>query len=254
MLRNIHYRLTRLDAYRSFSRQQIRRLKKMLGCPDPWADLVPLLRAHPEAQYLDIGAHAGATIERICDECQNVVHGFEPTPASFQLLQEKYGGCPQVRLWNLACSNETGTSRIFLNNNSQTNSLLDNSDGNQRYFPQDTAHMGSVEISTIRLDDWLEDSQVGPKVPLVVKCDVQGAEMKVIEGGRQTLQNRCLAFYSEVQLVGMYENQATFHQVNQTLTDELGFVLKEIYPCLHDQTGRALQCDVLWVKPSVLKT
>jgi hypothetical protein len=29
-------------------------------------------------------------------------------------------------------------------------------------------------------------------------------------------------------------------------------VLKNIYPCLHDKAGRAVQMDALWVKPELL--
>lgn len=250
MLRDLHYSLTRFAKYRSHSRRMIRYLKNFLGCPDPWEYILRLLREHPDAIYLDIGAHVGATIERIADECDNLIHGFEPTPDSFQKLQTRFSGSKQVHIWNVACSNRTGKSYIFLNSNSQTNSLLDNNVGNQKSFPIDTIHTGQLEIPTVTLDDWLKEVSIDKNRPIIVKCDVQGAELKVIEGALAALKNQCLAFYSEIQLIDMYAEQATFAQVNQTLTEGLGFVIKDIYPCLHDASGKALQCDIMWAKPS----
>lgn len=39
---------------------------------------------------------------------------------------------------------------------------------------------------------------------------------------------------------------------NQTMVEELGFALFDIYPCSKDESGRAAFTDVMWAKPVAL--
>lgn len=252
MLRALHYRLTKNSLYRVTSRRLIRRLRQGLGTPEPWGALIALLARYPESVYLDIGAHNGDTIQRVRDECRNPIHGFEPTPKIYQDLLKRFQNYPNITLWNSACSDTDGQATFFLNNNSQTNSLFDNAIGNSSYFQSATAHKGQTKVSTLRIDTWVKEHLSPPNIPLIIKCDVQGAEQLLISGARETLNSRCLAFYSEVQLAEMYADQSSYCEINDLLTKQLGFVIKDIYPCLHDTSGRAVQFDVLWIKPSVL--
>jgi hypothetical protein len=86
------------------------------------------------------------------------------------------------------------------------------------------------------------------QTPFVMKCDVQGAEGLVITGGKESIKRQCLALYTEAQLEPMYVNQASFAQIQAVLTKQLGLALHQVYPCLHDATGRALQFDVLYLR------
>jgi hypothetical protein len=91
----------------------------------------------------------------------------------------------------------------------------------------------------------MENRIVGP---CVVKCDTQGAEGLVIQGGISFIRNQCIAFYGEVMLGEMYKGQSSFEKIRHLLEKECGMVLKNIYPCLHDKAGRAVQMDALWVR------
>ena len=82
----------------------------------------------------------------------------------------------------------------------------------------------------------------------VIKCDVQGAELRVIQGGKRFFSNCVVGFYGEVQLRKMYHGQPTFEELNNTLEGNCDLVLHNIYRCLHDGEGRALQTDALWIK------
>ena len=50
----------------------------------------------------------------------------------------------------------------------------------------------------------------------------------------------------------MYKGQSSFGQIRQMLEKDCGMALKNIYACLHDSAGRAVQTDALWVKPQWL--
>jgi FkbM family methyltransferase len=247
MIQQLHYRFLGCSPYRVASRAIIRKVRTLFGCPEPWGVLIHLLRKYPQAVYLDVGSFDGSTIQRILDECTNPVHAFEPTAESFARLQVRYSKHPRVTLWNLALSDRNGPSGFHINANKQTNSLLANDRGNETFVGSDTRPEGIVQVESVSLDNWVS-AHLTANIPLVIKCDVQGAEGLVIAGGKESIKNQCLAFYTEAQLEPMYKGQASFLEIQSVLTEELGLALHEVFPCLKDATGRALQFDVMYLR------
>ncbi len=232
-------------------RAVVGRLKRTLSVPDAYSDLEKLVnRTSPDA-ILDIGSHIGGTIARMLEFASLPIHGFEPTSESFARLNKRFENHPLVTLHNVALSNQTGQATIHCNANEQTNSLLDNDSGNSVALAEQTKHLGRQTIATMKLDEWA--SEHVPNQKLIVKSDVQGAEGLLVAGGMETLHDQVIAIYSEAQIAAMYEGQTDFCSLHKTLTDELGFVLHNIYPCFHDQSGRALQTDALWIKEDFLQ-
>jgi FkbM family methyltransferase len=252
ILYKVHSALTANELTRGPQRRLARKVKAAFNVPDAYGEIVKICRLLPPAAILDVGSHRGGTIVRYLDELESIpVHGFEPTPESFQYLQQRFCGSNQVTLHNVALSNESGVRDFFCNVNEQTNSLLDNDAEHQESFGEDSTHVRRIEVRTITLDGWA--AKEVPEGRLVLKADVQGAEGLLIEGGRETIRERVIAFYSEVLLSRMYNGQADFGAVHECLTTELGFVLRDIYACVHDQSGQAAYADALWVKPEVLQ-
>lgn len=221
-------------------------MKAFLGYPDAYGDLLEWSRLSIPAAILDVGAHVGETVTRFLDESTIPIHAFEPTPESYQLLSQRFESNPQVSVHQVALAATRGEQVLFLNENPQTNSLLDNAKREDLPFAQHTRHVGQVRVATRTLDDWADEFL--PVGELVVKADVQGSEGELIAGGRNVLRERVSAFYSEAQISRIYSGQLDFSAIHQVLTGELGFVLVNIYPCLLDELGRAVQTDALWVK------
>lgn len=229
-------------------RRAIRKLRAILGCPDAYADLLSVISSTSPSAILDIGSYVGDTVLRFLDETSVCVHAFEPTPSTFQKLVDRFDNCTQVNLHRLALGGEQGKQRFFLNKNAQTNSLLENDIGNVSSFGELTEHMDEATIDVWTLDQWMQVNNLSG--PLVIKADIQGAEGMLLEGGQATFKDHVVAFFSEVQLEPMYESQKDFHTLNLEL-GKLGFYIANIYPCFHDKTGRAVQCDVLWLKEGI---
>lgn len=252
MIRTIHRLLSSNSVTGKLQRSVVSRIKRTLGVPDPWSDIRALIaQTSPEA-VLDIGSHVGATIARILESSKLPIHGFEPTRESFEKLNRRFAGQPLVSIHNIALSDRTGEAIFHCNANEQTNSLLDNVEGYDNALSEHTRHLGTQTVRTMRLDDWMVENLPSQKV--VIKSDVQGAEGLLLDGGRRTFQNQVIGFYSEAQIAPIYKGQLDFCSMHKRLVEELGFVLHNIYPCYHDQSGRALQTDALWIKESYLET
>lgn len=252
MMKKLHNLLTSNSLTRGLQRSIVRKLKQTLSVPDAFHDIEKLIERTSPGAVLDIGSHVGGTIARLMESTKLPIHGFEPTPETFETLSRRYANCSQVTLHNIALSDKTGEATFHCNANEQTNSLLDNDSGNDRSLAKHTRHLDAQRIKTVRLDEWSEANASGMK--LFLKCDIQGAEGLLLAGGMRTFADQVVAFYSEAQIAPMYQGQADFCRLHQILTGELNFALHNIYPCFHDNLGRALQTDALWIKEDYLAT
>ncbi|MBI1218202.1 MAG: FkbM family methyltransferase [Rhodobacteraceae bacterium] len=79
--------------------------------------------------------------------------------------------------------------------------------------------IGTREVATIRLDDFLAAERIGPVD--FIKLDVQGAELDVLRGAQAAL-GAVSALLSEVEFVALYEGQPLFGDVCRYL-GTLGF-------------------------------
>ncbi len=247
MLKLLHRILLSSPLTRSAHRAALVRIKQALGYSDPFDDIARVIAATGPACLLDIGSHVGKTIARLSEFSGALpIHGFEPTPGSFEILQRRFRNAPHVHLHPFALGDRTGKAIIHCNRNEQTNSLRNNDRGNRESLSEATETLGELEINLQTLDQWYAES--GIEGGLVIKCDVQGAEGMVLDGGREAFRSKVYAFYSEAQIAPMYEGQIAFDELHRRLTTEFDFSLANIYPCFRDRFGKALQTDALWIR------
>jgi FkbM family methyltransferase len=230
---------------RTAARRVARFGRKMLRCPDAWHDIQSFLISQPEVVYIDVGAHIGITVDRILDECSNKVCAFEPTPESFAQLRRRTNRKKNFRCFNLGLTDSSGEAPFFINKNEQTNSILDNDKINEESLSSFTAHRSIVTIKTTTFDEWVE-CEKAHNATFFMKLDVQGAELRVLVGAMKSLP-QIAGLYVECPLAPMYKGQATFWEINQFLENH-GYILRNIYPCLRDLSGRAIQTDALWTR------
>jgi FkbM family methyltransferase len=251
MLRLLHHILSRNRTTSRIQRNIIHRVKDLLNMPDGYYSMGQIYRKIKPAAILDIGAHHGYTVEKLLDYAPGAkIHAFEPTPDSANVLRCRMNGRPNVQVHEIALGDTTGIVSFHLNVGEQTNSLLDNLPPGQSPYDLMQQHLSQVQAQTMTLDDWA--AKFEPNGMLLIKADVQGAESLLVSGGKKTFAQRVAAFYTEICIVPQYKNQTSLCELNQTMVEELGFVLFDIYPCTKDELGRAVFTDVMWVKPAAL--
>ena len=223
------------------------KLQSFSGYTDAFYNLAEIAAASDVRLFLDIGCHHGETLLRFIESgIQCPIAAFDPFDENIEKAKRLLQPYPRINFYQLALSNTNGRARFYLNKNEQTSSLLANDTGNLDSFADDTALVGSCEVQTRTLDSWAAEQ--GVSGPCIIKCDTQGAEGLVIEGGKSFIREHCAAFYGEVMLGDMYKGQRSFGDIRNLLEKDCGLALKNIYPCLHDKAGRAVQMDALWVR------
>jgi len=134
-----------------------------------------LLSSDPSV-FLDVGANVGYFSRLVARSFpKTVVHAFEPHPLTYQVLRMntwEFGD--QIQTWPLALSNHRGTVAL---------STSPNNLGDTKGVRSRDALRASVVAPSISFDELLADI-----CPDVVKIDVQGAEMAVLQGMKSAIR------------------------------------------------------------------
>ena len=246
----IYHQLLRIGAFRKSLRHLRAKFLAATGHSDPYDDLAKISRRIQSGLFIDIGCHHGDALLRFVEAGVNCpIVAFDPVAKNLETASRRLVHVPNIKFERLALSDEDGSAKFFMNRNEQTSSLLENEAGNIKSFGEDTAHVGVFEVSTKRLDTWHESQPDTGSKRIIIKCDTQGAEGKVIRGGLHVIRNYVCAFYAEVMLGDMYQGQADFTSMRKLLEEECGLILHKVYPCLQDSSGKAVQMDALWIRP-----
>lgn len=253
MIKEIYLQCLKISALRKPLRLFRAKLQSIAGYTDPFYDLAHIASASHACLFLDIGCHHGDTLLRFIESgIQCPVAAFDPFGKNIEKARRLLQSYRSIKLYQLALSNTNGTAQFYLNKNEQTSSLLANDTGNLESFADSTKPVGSCHVETRTLDSWAAEHRV--EGPCLIKCDTQGAEGLVIQGGRKFIREHCVAFYGEVMLGDMYKGQSSFGEIRALLEKDCGLVLENVFPCLHDKAGQAVQMDALWVKRDFLKS
>ena len=138
-----------------------------------------LLARHlsPGSVVVDAGANVGIYSQFLarCVGPGGVVHSFEPSPENFGRLHAALSQFSNVRLNQLAVSDKTGDSLLYVSEELNVD---------HRAYPIEGETRRTVSIRSTMLDDYFK---AGECVDLI-KMDVQGYELHVLRGAKRLLQ------------------------------------------------------------------
>ena len=132
---------------------------------------------------LDIGANIGyytLIFAKIVGK-EGKIYAFEPDLDNLAILKKnvKINGYKNIKIINKVVSNKTGRAKLYLNKYNTGDHRIFNSSDNRN----------SVEIETIRLDDYFKHHLPHDEKINFIKMDIQGAEIAAIQGMPLLLKN-----------------------------------------------------------------
>lgn len=175
---------------------------------------------------LDCGANVGQMAESFRNLYPNAkIFSFEPVTSVFKKLAAKCNAIG-VEPIKAAVGDHDGKDWINLTSSDEANSMLGFEPGNpcERW----TKVVGREEIDVCTLDRWCETNNIKPAQVDLVKLDIQGGEIKALQGAEKLLKEAS-AVYLEVSFVPMYKESPLFADVEDFLTQR-GYRRHAIYP------------------------
>jgi FkbM family methyltransferase len=207
----------------------------------------PWLPATSIGTVLDVGANEGQFVKvaRVLFPQASIL-AFEPNPHLRTALEGLFTASGSGAVLPLACGRESGVLPLYLTKFSPSASLLQPTEVRIPDYP--AAEIGeTVQVKVERLDDVVR-ANAWARAPYLLKLDVQGFELEVLQGATGILPEIAV-IVCEVNAEDFYAGQAGFEQIYLCLREH-GFKLVDIgEPIRARATGEVLYFDVAFLKP-----
>ncbi|MEE4195469.1 MAG: FkbM family methyltransferase, partial [Anaerolineae bacterium] len=194
---------------------------------------------------VDVGANRGqfAVAARWHLPAAEII-SFEPLEEAAAVFKKIFQQDNRVVLHPFAIGNKFETTEIHVSNADDSSSLLPISELQEAIFPG-TAEKETRTIEVKPLDEVIAPGDL--QQPALLKLDVQGFEIEVLQGSGELLQLFSFV-YVECSFVELYQGQSLAHDVIALLSSA-GFKLVGIYNPSYGADGSAVQADFLFEKP-----
>lgn len=186
-------------------------------------------------RFLDIGAHTGEftqNVLKLAPECQVVM--VETNPNCEPYLQKLNHGYDI-----LALSNKQGKAELFVEKINSIGTGASLYKENTEWYAD-----GKFDKVEVELDTLDNRKYFGYEVIDLVKIDVQGAELDILEGGRKTI-TRSKYVLIETSLV-VYNHGAPLIDAIVPKMKEYGFYIEDILDYLKFSKNQISQMDILF--------
>ncbi len=214
-------------------------------------EIVRLLKI-TDPLIFDVGANIGQSIEHFRQEFpESEIYSFEPNPEIFLELKRNCSSFNNNHLFQTALNSKNGLFPFNVTNVPEASSLLEPHRKLIQLSKDNKYGFHTVDVQCETLDYFCRQKNIS-SIDLL-KVDVQGAELRVLEGGRECLQRGCVKIiYAEMNFAETYDNQVQFEDL-LTYCREYNYLLWDISPFLYTRTGRIWYANTILLHQKVIR-
>ena len=194
----------------------------------------------------DVGAYIGDTIEQFKSSFpESYIHAFEPFDESFSVLKNRFQKTDKLFFNNVAVKNHSSlNANMYITQNKGSSSLLEpTKDANEFWEGNPLSTQKEVKVETTTIDNYCQKHNI--ETIDILKIDVQGSELKVLQGASLMLQKRRVKLiFTEISIAPNYKGQSEIDQVIKFLRENK-YKIFNFFKMKHKQ-GKLIECDVLF--------
>jgi FkbM family methyltransferase len=196
---------------------------------------------------LDVGAYDGKTALFFHHYFPSAtIHAYEPNPEAAKLLLQNTDGINAIKFHPEALSDTQGTLPFYVTHNkvsSSLNKVNSSSPGAEGTLADQLKIERVIDIPLLTLDDCGYDNI------LILKLDTQGNEVRVLNGGKQTLKKTHIVI-TEMSVHQLYENGCTYSETDAVLRDN-GFIAVDFIVPSRKNGVQMMEFDAIYVNTSL---
>jgi FkbM family methyltransferase len=205
-----------------------RKLKQGLGIRPPldedWRILAPIGPVEGPHVVFDVGAHRGYFLQSWRKWCPGAeIHAFEPAQDAFDQLSARHGRDPGVHLNHVGVGDAPGSLTLNITSATRScNSFLPPKAATWQEVQYTAGEVLQCVVPVTTLDHYVEQHDV--RAIHLIKIDVQGFELKVLQGAARAALPRTSHLLVESAIRPLYEGAPRFSDVFNYVTAQ-GFHL-----------------------------
>lgn len=234
---------------RNIIRTWFRPGKPSLKVDDPFLVQKFLFGGEKHLAVFDVGAYVGditTTYAKILP--QATIYCFEPFPNSFNKLSH-LAKSSSIKPFQIALSDQNSQVKLQINTDRSCNSMFPRPTTGAKYYSESSRYIGQIEVETQTLDTFCNTEGIADID--ILKLDVEGAELKVLNGALEKLSDkRIRLIFAEVMFVAHYENGCLFHEVLDFLS-RYDYTLFNLYNLKRARNGQLRWGNAIFLNPQM---
>ncbi|MFT3980985.1 MAG: FkbM family methyltransferase [Ferruginibacter sp.] len=185
----------------------------------------------PNPLIIDCGAHVGTDSIELSRIKGSRIYAFEAISEVYNKLVENTKGIQNIQCFNLALSNETGSSIMYVSGGESDGSSSLLKPKEHLIDHPEVLFKDTLQVSTITLDEWAKSNSI-EKIDMLW-LDMQGAEQMMLAVSSKILPTVKI-IHTEVSTRETYEGVETYQEFKDFLGHKGFEVIAEAIPAGYD--------------------